>query len=60
MLSRITACRRKKRYPTKKSVRWALLRMWSKGRPERSFYPCEICGGFHITSLPPEGGEREI
>jgi len=53
-------CQRKVRYETKKAVRWALLRLWKKGRPERSFYPCEVCGGFHITSKGPNGGDREI
>ena len=48
-------CLRKQRYPTLKQARHALLRCWQKGRKERSVYPCEYCGQFHLTSKKPEG-----
>ena len=50
-----THCLRKQRYPTLKQARLALLQCWKRGRSERSAYPCEYCGQFHLTSKKPSG-----
>ncbi len=51
-------CLRKQRYPTMKDARSALLKLWQKKRPERSFYPCKYCKQFHLTSKKPSGLAR--
>ena len=48
-------CLRKARYPTLKEARFALLKLWKKGRPERSLYQCDYCKQFHLTSRKPSG-----
>jgi len=51
----VSHCLRKRGYPTLKQAREALLQCWRRGRKERSFYPCDYCGKFHLTSQKPGG-----
>lgn len=48
-------CLRKRGYSNVKDARAALLRLWKKGRPERSLYNCKYCGKYHLTSSAPGG-----
>lgn len=50
-------------YRTVKAARTALnnckkVRAVKRRRRERSFYKCEFCSEFHLTSEPPNGETR--
>lgn len=50
----MSACAGKKRYESMLEANTAILRMWEKTnatRDERRSYYCDICGGWHITSM---------
>lgn len=45
----------KVRYAGVKDARMGILLNWSSGNGfvVRSFYPCRICGGYHLTKKKP-------
>ncbi len=48
-------------FATSKAARTALNRARQSNRQrrhEQSFYRCEMCRSFHMTSNPPEKGKR--
>ena len=43
-------CRSKPRYRSRAEVRHKIRQIRSSGGPLFRWYPCDVCGGFHLTT----------
>ena len=51
----------KRKHDSAVEARKHILSLATKHRiPFGSYYECDICGGFHVTRKPPNGGFRRL
>jgi len=53
-------CAKVKHYSAVEARRHIMSLSKKHGIPFGSYYECEICGGFHVTRLPPNGQFRRL